>query len=116
MKNELRKLNRKDLLEIILEQTKRIEILEKDIDKLNKELDSKKISINESGSIAEAALKISDIFKACENAKEIYMDNVKELAIKEANVIKEKIISETNKRCREEERLFNKGLREKVHE
>lgn len=110
MKHELKKLNRKDLLEIILEQRKRIENLEEKVDELNYKLESKKILIKESGSIAEASLKISNIFKSIEDAKEIYMANIKELARKEANQIKCKIIAETKKRCREKERLFNKKL------
>ena len=42
---ELRKLGRKDLLEIILAQTKRIEELETELKKTNSELNSKKIAI-----------------------------------------------------------------------
>lgn len=44
---ELRKLGRKDLLEIILAQTKRIEELETELKKTNSELNSKKIAIEE---------------------------------------------------------------------
>ena len=113
MNKDIRRLNRKDLLEIVLEQTKRIEDLNNEIDKLKNELKAKKIHIKASGSIAEAALKISSIFKSADEAKEIYMNNVKELAIKEANEIKYKIIHETKKRCKEKERLFNKKLIEK---
>ena len=117
--NDLRKLNRKDLLEIVLEQTKRIEELENKIDKLNEELDLKKISIKESGSIAEASLKISSIFKSVDEAAEIYMNNIKELARKEekrlrkeAKDAKNKIILETEKRCKRKEELLEKKLKE----
>lgn len=112
MKKELKKLNRKDLLEIVLEQIKRIEKLENENENLNRKLESKTISIKESGSIAEASLKISNIFKSIEEAKEIYMENIKDLARKEANDIRNKIISNTKKRCREKEKLFNKRLKE----
>ena len=44
---ELRKLGRKDLLEIILAQTKRIEELETELKKTNSELNSKKIAIEQ---------------------------------------------------------------------
>ena len=116
---ELKKLNRKDLLEIVLEQTKRIEELESKIDKLNEELNLKKISIKEAGSIAEASLKISSIFKSVDEAAEIYMNNIKELARKEekrlrkeAKDAKNKIILETEKRCKKKEELLDKKLKE----
>ena len=48
---ELKKLNRKELLEILLEQAKVIEKLENDLDEAKEELRTKKITIAESGSI-----------------------------------------------------------------
>ena len=74
-KNDLKRLKRKELLEILLEQTKRIEELEDKLDILQKELDSKNISINQSGSLAEASLKLSNIFKSADDAIEIYRLN-----------------------------------------
>lgn len=115
MNKEIRKLSRKDLLEIVLEQTKRIEELESKLDILEKELSLKKINIMNSGSIAEASLKISEIFKSVDEAAEIYTKNVKNLARKEAYVIRNKIIQETKNRCKKQEELFNKKLKEKVN-
>ena len=75
---ELKKLNRKMLLEILLEQSKRIEELEKELEKTQNELNNKKILIKESGSIAEASLKLSDIFKSADEAVQIYIKNALE--------------------------------------
>ena len=75
---ELRKLGRKDLLEIILAQTKRIEELEIELKKVNSELNSKKIAIEESGSIAEAILKLSDIFNVTQTTADKYVNTVKD--------------------------------------
>ena len=74
---ELRKMNRKELLEIILAQTKRIEDLELEIKKVKGELNSKKIEIEEAGNIAEAALKLNKVFETAEIAAEQYIKAIK---------------------------------------
>ena len=53
---DLKKIKRRELLELMLEQAKRIQELELEVKDLKSELDSKRIKIKESGSIAEAAL------------------------------------------------------------
>ena len=79
MKNkEFRKLKRKDLLEILLEQTKRIEELEIELDNANKQLANRKLSIKNIGSLAEASLALSNIFKSADEAANIYIENIKE--------------------------------------
>lgn len=101
---ELKKLNRKDLLEIVLAQTKRIEELEIELSKANKKLDSKKIILEESGSIAEATVKLSDIFSKAQSVADDYVANVKEninkyqkKKEKEIDKEKEKIIKKAKK-------------------
>lgn len=117
--NDLRKLSRKDLLEIILEQTNRIETLEQELEKAKLAIEDRKISIKESGSIAEASLKISEIFKSVDEAAEIYMNNVKELARKEERKLRKeakeeklRIIAEAEKKCKRKEELLDKKLNE----
>ena len=73
---ELKKLNRKELLEILLEQAKVIEKLENDLDKTKEELRTKKIIIAESGSIAEATLKLSKIFEHAQRVADDYVNTV----------------------------------------
>lgn len=98
---ELRKLSRKDLLEILLEQTKRIEELELELDITKKELNSKRILIEESGSLAEATLKLNGIFELAQQTAEEYIENIKE----NCRILEEK----TKKECEEEK---NKMLKE----
>ena len=76
-KKELRKLKRAELLELLLTETKRADKLELEIEKLRAELENKKLRIEESGSIAEAALKLSGIFEAAQQAADQYLENVK---------------------------------------
>lgn len=76
-KKDLRKFRRKDLLELLLRQTTRIKELEDEILKLNEELNSKKILIKESGSIAEASLKLNHMFEDAQKSIDDYVSNVK---------------------------------------
>ena len=76
--NELKGLSRKELLEILLEQTKRIEELEVLLKESEKKIESKRISLEQTGSLAEAALKLSDIFKSADDAIAIYKLNIEE--------------------------------------
>ncbi len=107
MDKELKKLNRKELLEILLEQTKRINELETEVDNLNKKLESKKIIFKNAGSLADAALQLSGIFNVAQEAAKIYLNNIKDLKEKEEREIenlKTKILKETSRKCRKREK------------
>ena len=65
---DLRKIKRKELLELMLAQAKRIEELENNLTKVTNELNSKKIKIKESGSIAVAYLKLNLVFESATEA------------------------------------------------
>lgn len=112
---DLKKIKRKELLELMLEQAKRIQELELEIKDLKSELDSKKIKIKESGSIAEAALKLNNIFEDAENAVNQYYENFKdnckkiETSIKkEATLEKNRIVKETLEKCKKKEEEISK--------
>ena len=53
---KIRKISKKELLEILLSQSKKIEELELELKETKKELESKKIAISSSGYLAEASL------------------------------------------------------------
>ena len=77
---DLKRLRRRDLLEILLEQTKRIEELELELENTKEKLNNKKVLLRDVGSLAEASLKLSDIFKAADEAIAIQMQNIEEMA------------------------------------
>lgn len=84
---ELKKLGRTDLLEMLIERNNEIDslndhirILESQLSALNKQLSDRRINIDNSGSIAEAALKINGIFESAENAAAQYLENIKSLS------------------------------------
>lgn len=73
---QLRNLKRADLLEMLLEQCKENEKLLAENEALKKQLEDRKIKIEEAGNIAEAALKLNDIFEAAQKAANQYLESV----------------------------------------
>lgn len=81
---ELRRLRRKDLLEILLEKTKENEdqrlllaVQKKKILHLEQRLEDKRIEIAQAGTMAEASLKLNGVFEAAQAAAQQYLDNLK---------------------------------------
>lgn len=74
---ELRKLKRKELLEIMLSQAKLIEELENELAKTKEELNNKNIMIKEAGSIAEASMKLSGIFEKAQEVADQYLNSIR---------------------------------------
>ena len=76
----LKKLSRGELLEILVEQSEKIEILERQLAATTAALEDRRIAITESGSIAEAALKLNAVFQSADNAVSQYMENIEKLS------------------------------------
>ena len=76
--NELKKLTREKLVEIILKQQIEIREMKMQIDSLENDIKSKKIAIEESGNLAEASMKLTRVFEEAQKAADIYIANIKE--------------------------------------
>ena len=76
---ELRRLSRAELLEILIRLTNENEELKRNLNNAEGKLNDRKIMIGESGSIAEAALKLSDVFSAAESTAKLYLENSERL-------------------------------------
>ena len=72
-----KRMSRKDLLELLVIQSKKIDDLEEKLKKTNELLEDKRIIIKESGSIAEAALKLNKIFEIAQTTADQYLDSIK---------------------------------------
>lgn len=72
-----KRLSRAELLEMLIEQSKEVESLKKKVDELQKQLDNRTIQLQQTGSIAEAALALNDIFKAADQAASQYIESKK---------------------------------------
>ena len=85
MDRNLRKMKKRELLEVLLEQEKEIERLKDENVRLRKHLKARKIKIENTGSIAEAAMELSGIFEAAQQAADLYLKNVKAMNKKNKN-------------------------------
>ncbi|WP_105159611.1 DNA repair protein, partial [Streptococcus suis] len=64
----LRKLKRIELYEIMLAQSEEIDCLRNQLEKIKTELADRRIMISQSGSIAEASMKLTNIFEEAQKA------------------------------------------------
>ncbi len=74
---ELKKLNRAELLEMLIAQSKKLSRVEEDLAAAQKELGRREIAITTSGTLAEASLKLSGIFEAADKAAEQYLESLR---------------------------------------
>lgn len=74
---ELRKLHREDLLQILISQQRQIDELNAALEDTENALKDKKLAIEQSGSIAEAALKLSGVFTAAQEAADRYTEEMR---------------------------------------
>ncbi len=77
---ELRRLNRYELLEMLLAQGKKVERLERELAEANEKLNKRQQILASSGTMAEAALRLNRVFEAADNAADEYINNVKLIA------------------------------------
>ena len=77
---ELKRLNRRELVDIIYELQKKDAERENEIERLQAALAQKELAVSEAGSIAEAALKVNGVFEAAQAAANQYL-----LSIRAAN-------------------------------
>lgn len=73
---ELRRLGRMELVDIIYQLEKKQGELEEENKELQSKLDSVRITIEESGSIAEAAIGINGVFEAAQKAADQYLEEI----------------------------------------
>ena len=75
--NELRRMSRAGLLEILLAQSREIERLKDEVAALNERLEDRDILMSRSGSLAQASLQIHHVFEAAQRAADQYVSSVK---------------------------------------
>ena len=76
---ELRHLKRQEILELLLEQTRRADALEQRVKELEEQLENRDITVRKAGTLAEAALQINEVFAAADAAARQYYMNVRRL-------------------------------------
>lgn len=74
---ELRKLSRADLLQMLIEQSEELRVLQKKLEQAEFLLNQREIALSKAGSIAEAALQLNGVFEAAQAACDQYMENIR---------------------------------------
>ena len=74
---EIKRLRRQDLLIILAEQTEKINQLEKSLQNAEGKLKDRMLIFDECGTMAEAALRINEVFRAVDEATAQYLENVR---------------------------------------
>ena len=77
---DLKKLNRYQLLELLIVQTDRADKLQAKLDIAEKQLENQELQISSLGSIAEASLQLKGVFQAAQDAADMYIDVAKKSA------------------------------------
>ena len=95
---QLRKASRTDLLKYLLEEKKVNEAMRMQIQQMQTQLDSRQITMNQAGTLAEAALKLSGIFDAAESACQYYTENIRALSGRQEEICR-KMEQETREKC-----------------
>ena len=76
-KNPLKKLSKLQLLELLAQQERELQALRKALDEKTAALEDRRIRIEQAGSIAEAALKLNEVFEAAQRAADQYLESLK---------------------------------------
>ena len=100
MTKELRKLSRRELVDIIYQLKKNEQQMQEEIAALQEALQDKRIHISSAGSIAQAAVEISQVMAAAQEAADLYLQ---EIEARKAAVEEEcaKMIEDAKKKVRD---------------
>ena len=77
---ELRRLSRRELLEMLITRTMENERLTEELQQARKELSDRKFIQEPAGSMAEAALQLNGVFEAADRAAKQYLENIRRMA------------------------------------
>lgn len=77
---ELRRLSRRELLEILIAETEENTRLRTELEQARATLADRRILLKESGSMAEAALRLNGVLEAVDKAALQYLENVRRMA------------------------------------
>lgn len=87
---ELRKLRRAELLQLLLDQVQENEQLKSRVNAMTTQLNKQRIACENAGSIAEAALALSNIFQDADQVARKYLQEVEELTARQEQELREK--------------------------
>lgn len=77
---ELRRLSRRELLEMLITRTIENERLTEELQQARKELSDREFIQERAGSMAEAALQLNGVFEAADRAAREYLETIRRMA------------------------------------
>ena len=86
---ELRKLGRTELLELLLAERKENEQLQAQLAEAQQKLESRALTLAQTGSIAEAALALNNVFDAAETAAQQYLESIRSQSGRQEEICRE---------------------------
>ena len=105
---DLKKLSRRELVDIIYQMKKNEEEMQKQIDSLQEELKNKRIKVASAGTLADAAVDISQLLNATQTTADLYLEEIAWMKSEaEAECIR--IIAEAKQKARQITTLANEG-------
>ncbi len=86
---ELKHLSRGELLQMLVDQIEENNELKEKLANAQKELESRKITAEKAGSMAEASLALNGVFEAADAAAQQYLENIKNLSDRQEDICRE---------------------------
>ena len=87
---EFKRLRRSDLIEILYEYQKREKALNEEIAALKAQLADRELKIQDAGSIAEAVVKLNELFETAQKTADEYVEQVRRKTEREMKAAAEK--------------------------
>lgn len=87
--NELKHLSRGELLQLLLLQVEENERLKSELDRVTKQLNSKKLVCDNAGSIAQASLQLNRVFENADRAAQQYIHNIRKMSEQQEKIARE---------------------------
>ena len=117
MEKELKKLSRRELVDVIYRMKKNEEQMQEEIAYLQYELEDKRIRISDAGSIADAAAEITQIFSSAQETAELYLNEIAcmkeetekecEKKIEDARILAQTIVERGERRLKDLKACFS---------
>ena len=114
---ELKKLSRRELVDIIYQMKKNEQQLQEEVASLQEALQDRRIRIEEAGSVADAALSITDVLSAAQKTADVYLYEISCMKaeaeetcsrmLEEARGAVDKIFEDGRKQCEELSSLYS---------
>lgn len=100
---ELKKLNRGELTQLVRDQEKTIEQLQQRITNMERQQREKAFNLRKFGSIAESSLQLSGVFEAAQQAANQYLESAAQMhkACEFRKEEADRLLAETQRKCRE---------------